>query len=68
MPDLLTLMAFEAGELTVTEVAEMISEMVQLQGYESLTGVFEKLAKGYVRKGIMDEEGNLNYIKLNEEM
>lgn len=68
MPDLITLMSFEAGEMEEQEIAEMISEMLEEQGYDNLEGKFLKLAKEYIKKGIMDEEGNINYIKLKEEL
>lgn len=67
MPDLITLMQFEAGELSTKEIAEMLSEMIQEQGYDGLEVKFEKVAKRYVARGLMDEEGNIDYIKLSRE-
>ena len=67
MPDLITLMAFESGELDDKELVEMISEMIQQEGYESLDGKYKKLARQYINKNILDEEGDINYIKLKEE-
>jgi hypothetical protein len=66
MPDLVTLMHFEAGDMSEREIVEMLAEIILEQGFESLEGKFDKLAKSYIRKGVLDEEGNINYILLKE--
>jgi hypothetical protein len=67
MPDTLTLMQFESGDLPFREMIEMLADMIQVQGYDGLSKPFDKLATKYIRKQILDEEGNINYIALNKE-
>lgn len=67
MLDTVTLMQFESGELSFTELIEMLSEMIQVQGVDNLQKPFDKLVMKYIRKNILDEEGNINYIGLYKE-
>lgn len=67
MTDLLTLFKFESGEMSTQELVEMLAEMIAQEGLESLPKNLERLAKSYIAKGILDEEGLINYIKLREE-
>ena len=65
--DTVTLMQFEAGELSNTEVVEMLSDMLADGTIDDYPPKFSNMAKGFIRRGVLDEEGNINYIKLNEE-
>lgn len=65
--DTITLMQFEAGELTTKEIVEMIGEMLAIGCLDNYEPKFRKLANKYISKGYLDEEGNVNYIKLKEE-
>ncbi len=66
--DTLTLIDFESGNLSLTEIVEMLSEMLEEQGLDNIDDRFKRMAKGYINKGVLDEDGNINYIKLNEEL
>lgn len=66
--DTVTLLEFEAGELDTTAIVEMLAEMLEIGCIDNYDKKFKKLASMYIRKGILDVEGNINYIKLNEEI
>ena len=66
--DSVTLMEFESGQLDTTEIVEMLAEMIQFQGLESIEDNFLHPAKQYIAKGVLSEEGDINYIKLKEEI
>jgi archaellum biogenesis protein FlaJ (TadC family) len=62
--DIITMMAFEAGELNEEEIVEMLSDMLQTGTIDNESDKFRKLARKYINKDILDAEGNINYIKL----
>ncbi len=66
--DTITLMEFESGEMDVVQIVEMLSEMLEIGCIDNYDKKFKRLANMYIRKGILDDEGNINYIKLNEEV
>ncbi len=68
MPDTVTLMQYDAGELDAQEIVEMLAEMIAEQGLDSLEDRFITIAQEYVDTGVLDEEGNINYIKLRQEV
>lgn len=65
--DSVTLMKFESGEMSEEEVVEMLSEMLKEGEIDNFDEKFAKLSRRYIRKGLLDEEGSINYIKLKGE-
>jgi hypothetical protein len=66
--DAVTLIAFESGEMDTKEIVEMLSEMVESGEIDVMDDKFRRLADYYTQLEILDEEGNINYIKLREEV
>lgn len=66
--DTVTLMEFESGNLDEQEIVEMLSQLIESGEIDNLDNKFKKMANQYIRKGILDKEGNINYIKLQEEI
>lgn len=62
--DVVTLMEFESGEMSETQIVEMLADMLETGNIDNEGEKFRKLANKYIRKGLLDEEGNINYIKL----
>lgn len=62
--DSVTLFEFESGEMSEEEIVEMLADMLADGSIDSEPNKFRKLANKYINKDILDEEGNINYIKL----
>lgn len=63
-----TMMQFNAGELSEKEIVEMVGEELSLTGLDDIPKDLYKLAKKYISKGYLDEDGDINYIKIKESM
>lgn len=64
--DTVTMFEFESGEMSEKEIVEMLADMLETGNIDNEDVKFRKLARKYIRKGVLDEEGNVNYIKLKE--
>lgn len=64
--DTVTMFEFESGEMSEREVVEMLSDMLSTGNIDNEPEKFRKLANKYIRREILDEEGNINYIKIKE--
>lgn len=66
--DTVRMMELNAGELSETEIVELVGELLSSEGLENLDSRFSKLAHRYIKKGYLDEEGDINYIKLKGDL
>lgn len=64
--DTVTMFEFESGEMSEKEIVELLADLLETGNIDNEDVKFRKLAKKYIRKGVLDEEGNINYIKLKE--
>lgn len=62
--DLITIMDFESGEMSEEEIVEMLADMLEDGTIDNHEDKYRKLANKYIRKEILDEDGNINFIKL----
>lgn len=65
--EITTLMDYEAGNLSIKEKVEMVASMIESGELDNLPEKFTRLANQFKRKEIIDDEGNINYIKLSME-
>ncbi len=64
--DIVTMFEFESGEMSEREVVELLADLLETGNIDNEDEKFRKLANKYIRSGILDEEGNINYIMLKE--
>lgn len=64
--DSVTLMEFEQGELSKEEEILMCARLLANNQLLDLPAHYTKLAKSYIKEGILDDEGTVNFIKLKE--
>lgn len=64
--DSVTLMEFEQGELSTEDEILMCSRLLINNQLLDLPKHYTKLANKYISEGILDDEGNVNFIKLKE--
>ena len=64
--DTCTMIHFQSGEMSEREIVEMLSEMISVGNIDNEDPLFSKLARRYIKDEVMDDEGNINYIKLKE--
>jgi hypothetical protein len=57
--DLVTLMAFESGQLSHDEILEMLSEMLSSGEIKTLPDKYSNLAKQYIRRGLLSSEDEI---------
>lgn len=57
--DLVTIMDFEDGSMSEKEIASMLGEMVSSGEIKIYPDKFEKLAKNYIRKGLINSDGEV---------
>lgn len=66
--DTITLMEYEAGELTDEETIRMVATLLSTGQLIELPSQYQNLANQYIREGVVDEDGDINFIKLKEYM
>ena len=64
--DTVTMFEFESGEMSEREIVELLADLLETGNIDNEDEKFRKLANKYIRKGVLDEEGNINYIQLKE--
>jgi Ca2+-binding EF-hand superfamily protein len=57
--DLITIMDFEDGKLSEEEIAAMLGEMLSSGEIKIHPDKFEKLAKVYIRRGLITADGEV---------
>lgn len=64
--DTITLMEYEQGNMNEEEQIRMCSTILKTNQIEQLPVRYTRLAHSYIKAGVLDEEGDINFIKLKE--
>lgn len=65
--DTLTMMDYECGKLNEKQTIEMLAELLETGFIDNVDNKYKRLAKYYIKGGYLDNEGNINFIKLKSE-
>ena len=66
--DTITLMEYEAGNLTEEDTIHMCATMLANNQVEQLHPRYTRLCNNYIKLGLLDEEGAINFIKVKEHL
>jgi len=64
--DIVTLMEFEQGNMTEEDQIHMCAKLLMSNQIIDLPKMYTRLANRFIKEGVLDEEGSINFIKLKE--
>ncbi len=64
--DTITMFEFESGEMSEKQIVELLADLLSTGNIDNEDEKFRKLANKYIKQGVLDEEGSINYILLKE--